>query len=105
MREKVSQLLHHLRYVFVLLQKVDDHWILSGEGPEFGLPVGICKTAHVENIVGVDRRAMFKAERLEKQSGPASEIAASKFTVRRAQFMRGCMGRIDSAVYLLLQSG
>ena len=71
-REKTSQLLHHLLYILVFLQKVDDHWILSGEGPEFGLPVGIWKTAHVENIVGVDRRAMFKAERLEKQSEPAA---------------------------------
>lgn len=94
MREKASQLLHHLLYVFVLLQKVDDHWVHSDEGLEFGMSAGICKTAHFENIVGVDWRAMFKGERLEKQSGPTSEIAASKFTDRRVQLMPGRMGRI-----------
>ena len=59
--------LKHLGNIGLLLQKVCDRLVLTGQMAQLGFIVRVRQHAHIEHIVGVARNAAFESKRFEHQ--------------------------------------
>jgi hypothetical protein len=92
--EKLFDVVDHFMHDGQRVEKIDHRFVEACERPQFMIVVRVRQRAYVENIIGVERHAAFKAEGLEHQHEPRIFLLDEAFDPR-TQHVRAQIAGVD----------